>query len=202
MKSVLKITLVIALSNSPSVSGAECPANQVHLVSIETGREFVVTRVAYEVHYICYEYNAATKKFGRTFGIPSFGDFNTWDRERSRILFDQVPGFQCLKAVQRFIYEGRSSNETLIVEHSILDASPGVQVISFSESAFASRRANSDREYGDLNWLEEGIWDYEVGDTVFELDMLAEEDDWEFSKPLVDPGPLGGGRFVVKSCSS
>lgn len=202
MKSVLKLASVTVLVSCPSVSGAECPANQVHLVSIETGREFVVTRVAYEVHYICYEYNEATKKFGRAFGIPSFGDFNTWDRERSRMLFDQVSGFQCPKAVQRFIYEGHSGNQTLVVEHSILNASPGEQVISFSEADFARRRANSDWEYGDLNWLEDSMWAYEIGDTVFELEMPVAEDDWEFSKPLVDPGPLGGGRFVLKSCSS
>lgn len=202
MKPVLKLASVTVLVSCPSVSGAECPANQVHLASIETGREFVVTRVAYEVHYICYEYNEAAKKFGRAFAIPSFGDFNTWDRERSRILFDQVPGFQCLKAVQRFIYEGRSSNETLIVEHSISDTSPSVQTTSFSEADFARRRANSEWEYGDLNWLEDSMWVYEIGDTVFELEMPVSEDDWEFSRPLVDPGPLGGGRFVVQSCSS
>ena len=202
MRSVLKLASAIVLITGPSASEAECPANRVHLKSIETGREFIVTHAAYEVKYLCHEYDGARNEFGRVFEIPSFGYFNTWNVERSRSLFDQVSGFQCPKAVQRFVYEGRSGNQTLIVQRSLLNASPSVQTASFFESDFASMRANSDREYEEVNWLEDGIWVYETGDTVFELEMPVAEDDWEFSKPLVDPGPLGGGRFVVTSCSS
>jgi hypothetical protein len=195
--------LYVTLVFFPYSGAAECPANLVNLRSEETGLEYSVTDVAYEVTYLCYEINVETGGFGEMFLIPPSGHFETWDSGRSRALFDQVPGIQCPKAVQVYIYRGSSNSRPYVVEHLLLDASPSVQTISFDEAEYFLRRGGQvPSEDSEPNWLTQQMWTLSIGDTAFVLEVPGRKDDWEFPKPLVDPGPLGGGAFVVTSCRS